>query len=125
MREADSQQRIHYIGKPRALIALEPKQHGWERFGPDHTGEDKPTYIEGAWMTKHDGRYYLQYGGARHRVQRLRHRHLRRLTTRWARSNTRPITRWATSPAVSFTAQDTATHFRMSTATGGTPARRG
>ena len=25
-------------------------------------GEDKPTYIEGAWMTKHGGRYYLQYG---------------------------------------------------------------
>ena len=62
MREADAQQRIHYMGKPRALITLEPKQHGWERFGPDHTGEDKPTYIEGAWMTKHDGRYYLQYG---------------------------------------------------------------
>jgi hypothetical protein len=62
MREADSQQRLRYIGKPRALIALEPKQHGWERFGPDHTGEGKPTYIEGAWMTKHGGRYYLQYG---------------------------------------------------------------
>ena len=62
MREVDSQQRIHYIGKPRALITLEPKQHGWERFGPDHTGEDKPTYIEGAWLTKQGGRYYLQYG---------------------------------------------------------------
>jgi xylan 1,4-beta-xylosidase len=62
MKEIDSQQRLHYIGKPRALIALHPKQHGWERFGPDHTGEDKPTYIEGAWMTKHRGRYYLQYG---------------------------------------------------------------
>ena len=62
MREADAQQRIRYVGKPRALIQLEPKQHGWERFGPDHTGEDHATYIEGAWMTKHDGRYYLQYG---------------------------------------------------------------
>ena len=62
MREADSQQRIQYIGKPRALITLEPKQHGWERFGPDHTGEGQPTYIEGAWMTKQGGRYYLQYG---------------------------------------------------------------
>ena len=62
LREADSQQRIHYIGKPRALIALEPKQHGWERFGQDHAGENAPTYIEGAWMTKHGGRYYLQYG---------------------------------------------------------------
>ena len=62
LHDADAQQRIRYIGKPRALIQLEPKQHGWERFGPDHTGEDKPTYIEGAWMTKHGGRYYLQYG---------------------------------------------------------------
>ncbi len=44
------------------MIQLEPKQHGWERFGPDHSGEDQPTYIEGAWMTKHGGRYYLQYG---------------------------------------------------------------
>jgi xylan 1,4-beta-xylosidase len=61
MREVDSQQRIHYIDKPRALIQLEPKQHGWERFGPDHTGEDRPTYIEGAWMTKSGGRYFLQY----------------------------------------------------------------
>jgi hypothetical protein len=62
MSEADSRQRIHYIGKPRALIQLEPAQHGWERFGPDHTGEGKPTYIEGAWMTRQGGRYYLQYG---------------------------------------------------------------
>jgi xylan 1,4-beta-xylosidase len=62
MREVDSKQRIHYIGKPRALIALEPKRHGWERFGQDHSGENQHTYIEGAWMTKHAGRYYLQYG---------------------------------------------------------------
>ena len=62
LREADSQQRIRYVGKPRALIQLESAQHGWERFGPDHTSEGKPTYIEGAWMTKQGGRYYLQYG---------------------------------------------------------------
>ena len=61
MRDAEAQQRIRYVGKPRALVQLEPKQHGWERFGPDHTGEDKPVYIEGAWMTKVSGRYYLQY----------------------------------------------------------------
>jgi xylan 1,4-beta-xylosidase len=61
MRDAESKQVIRYVGKPRALVALEPKQHGWERFGPDHAGEDQPTYIEGAWMTRHGGRYYLQY----------------------------------------------------------------
>src|SRR6186997_3102562 len=62
LRDADSRQRVRYVGKPRALITLEPGQHGWERFGPDHTGEGKPVYIEGAWMTKVNGRYYLQYG---------------------------------------------------------------
>lgn len=62
LRDADAKQVIRYVGKPRALVQLEPEKHGWERFGPDHTEEDKPTYIEGAWMNKVDGRYYLQYG---------------------------------------------------------------
>jgi len=61
LREADSRHLVRYIGKPRALIQLQPRQHGWERFGPDHLGEDQPTYIEGAWMSKFNGRYYLQY----------------------------------------------------------------
>ena len=62
LRDAAAQQRIRYIGKPRALLGLEPDRHGWERFGPDHRGENDPAYIEGAWMTKQGGRYYLQYG---------------------------------------------------------------
>ena len=61
LRDAEAQQRIRYVGKPRALITLDPKQHGWERFGQDHTADNKPVYIEGAWMTKVNGRYYLQY----------------------------------------------------------------
>ena len=59
--ELDMHDGMRYIGKPRALIALDPKQHGWERFGQDHTAESHAVYIEGAWMTKVDGRYYLQY----------------------------------------------------------------
>lgn len=59
--ELDMQHGMRYIGKPRALIALDPKHHGWERFGQDHTAESHAVYIEGAWMTKVDGRYYLQY----------------------------------------------------------------
>ena len=34
--------------------------HGWERTGERHELPRRP-YIEGAWMTAHDGRYYLQY----------------------------------------------------------------
>jgi len=39
---------------------LDPEKHGWERFGPNHTSNIKP-FIEGAWMTKFNGKYYLQY----------------------------------------------------------------
>ncbi len=59
--ELDMQHGMRYIGKPRALIALDPKLHGWERFGQDHTAETHAVYIEGAWMTKVGARYYLQY----------------------------------------------------------------
>ncbi len=52
---------VHYIGDARALIALDPKRHGWERFGRDHGDESHAVYIEGAWMTRVGDRYYLQY----------------------------------------------------------------
>lgn len=60
--ELDMQRGMRYLGKPRALLALDPQQHGWERFGQDHREEQHPTYIEGAWMNKVAGKYYLQYG---------------------------------------------------------------
>lgn len=65
--ELDPAKRMAYIGQPRTLIALDPDHHGWERFGQDHSGtlpDGTPIkpYIEGAWMTKVGGRYYLQYG---------------------------------------------------------------
>ena len=46
--------------KPDSLLFLRPDIHGWERFGENHTSYIKP-FIEGAWMTKHNGKYYLQY----------------------------------------------------------------
>lgn len=55
-------------GTPRrAFIRLDPAHHGWERFGQDHSGtlpDGTPItpYMEGAWMTRTGGRYYLQYG---------------------------------------------------------------
>lgn len=53
----------NYLPKsePKALISLHPEKHGWERFGQDHSSEMAP-YLEGPWMTKHDGKYYLHYG---------------------------------------------------------------
>ncbi|MBP5217582.1 MAG: family 43 glycosylhydrolase, partial [Bacteroidales bacterium] len=35
--------------------------HGWERFGENHGDTKIKAYIEGPWLTKHDGKYYMQY----------------------------------------------------------------
>ncbi len=51
---------LSYRKTAQELIALRPESHGWERFGRDHRDTIKP-FIEGAWMTKHRGMYYLQY----------------------------------------------------------------
>ena len=59
--------KLIYQSPARPLFKLHPEEHGWERFGQDHSGllaNGQPTdpYVEGAWMTKAGGRYYLQYG---------------------------------------------------------------
>ncbi|WP_310395382.1 family 43 glycosylhydrolase [Hymenobacter sp.] len=50
------------LGRPKKLIALDDRRYGWQRFGEylDNTALD--PFLEGAWMTKHAGKYYLQYG---------------------------------------------------------------
>lgn len=59
---------FRFRGEPTVMLSLHPDQHGWERFGQDHrgatlsNGEPAGNYMEGAWMTKAGGRYYLQYG---------------------------------------------------------------
>jgi hypothetical protein len=60
--ELDYTRRLTYKNKDdyKELIYLHPEKHGWERFGRNHTDTIKP-FIEGAWMTKHNGKYYLQY----------------------------------------------------------------
>lgn len=65
--EIEMTPRFRYVGEPRPLFALDPSRHGWERFGQDHSGglpDGTPIkpFMEGAWMTKSDGKYYLQYG---------------------------------------------------------------
>lgn len=47
-------------GEAIACLNSEAKIHGWERPGERNELERRP-YLEGAWMTKHDGKYYLQY----------------------------------------------------------------
>ncbi len=59
--ELDPGKRLSYIGEAVPLISLHPGEHGWERFGRDHRDTITP-FIEGAWMDKFNGKYYLQYG---------------------------------------------------------------
>jgi hypothetical protein len=50
------------IGERKELIRLNPDEHGWERFGEHNDNTFLQPFIEGAWMNKHNGKYYLQYG---------------------------------------------------------------
>jgi xylan 1,4-beta-xylosidase len=48
------------IGEQVACLNTKPDDHGWERRGDYNTDKGKP-FLEGAWMTKYKGKYYLQY----------------------------------------------------------------
>jgi len=50
------------IGERKELIRLDDEQHGWERFGEHNDNTFLAPFIEGAWVNKHKGKYYLQYG---------------------------------------------------------------
>jgi hypothetical protein len=56
------------IGQPVDCLRADPARHGWELKDLDATdaeiakGRGEP-FIEGAWMTKYNGVYYLQYAG--------------------------------------------------------------
>ena len=58
--ELDINNRFHYRGTPISLIYADKENHGFERGGDNNTGTANP-WIEGTWMTKHNGKYYLQY----------------------------------------------------------------
>jgi hypothetical protein len=49
-------------GTRKELYLLEDWRYGWQRFGEymDNTWLD--PFMEGAWMTRYNNRYYLQYG---------------------------------------------------------------
>lgn len=54
---------FHPISKIYDVMMLQPEKHGWERFGMNN--DDEVTlrpFTEGAYVTKHNGKYYFQYG---------------------------------------------------------------
>ncbi|GAB3573380.1 family 43 glycosylhydrolase [Hymenobacter daeguensis] len=50
------------IGEPRVMFGLNDQQFGWQRFGEYLDNTFLAPFMEGAWMTRHGGKYYLQYG---------------------------------------------------------------
>ena len=50
------------IGTRVETYLLEPERYGWQRFGENMDNTFLDGFIEGSWMTKHNGKYYLQYG---------------------------------------------------------------
>lgn len=49
-------------GTRKEMYLLEDDRYGWQRFGEHLDNTFLDPFIEGAWMTKHNGKYYLQYG---------------------------------------------------------------
>jgi len=50
------------IGTRKEMYVLEPWRFGWQRFGEHMDNTFLDPFIEGSHMTKHNGKYYLQYG---------------------------------------------------------------
>jgi hypothetical protein len=60
--ELDVNNKLMPIGKAVEVFGGMESEHGWEVPGDYNTKNVRP-WIEGSWMTKHDGKYYLQYAG--------------------------------------------------------------
>jgi hypothetical protein len=50
------------VGTRKELLLLNYERYGWQRFGEYSDNTFLNPFIEGSWMTKHNGKYYLQYG---------------------------------------------------------------
>jgi xylan 1,4-beta-xylosidase len=50
------------IGTRKEVQSLKAWRYGWQRFGEHMDNTFLDPFMEGAWMTKHNGKYYLQYG---------------------------------------------------------------
>ncbi|MEG2365331.1 MAG: family 43 glycosylhydrolase [Alistipes sp.] len=51
------------IGTRKEMLLADPTHIGWHRFGEQMDNTFLRPFMEGAWMTKHNDKYYLQWGG--------------------------------------------------------------
>ncbi len=57
----DKNKRFRPSEETHELFNLDMEKHGWERFGHNHADTVLGGYIEGPWLTKRNGIYYMQY----------------------------------------------------------------
>jgi xylan 1,4-beta-xylosidase len=50
------------VGTRKEMYLLDPWRYGWQRFGEHMDNTFLDPFMEGAHMTKHNKKYYLQYG---------------------------------------------------------------
>lgn len=60
-RRLDLNKRFRPEEEIHELFKLDGEKHGWERFGENHADTVLKGYMEGPWLTKSNGIYYLQY----------------------------------------------------------------
>lgn len=61
--EVDYTHNFAFIGERKSLIHADTARFGWEVPGDSNTRRKQSPWIEGAWVNKHNGKYYLQYAG--------------------------------------------------------------
>lgn len=50
------------VGTRKEMHFLKPWRYGWQRFGEHMDNTFLDPFMEGAWITKYNKKYYLQYG---------------------------------------------------------------
>ena len=60
-KKLDMKKRFRPSEETYELFNLDMEKHGWERFGENHADTVLGGYMEGPWLTKHKGKYYMQY----------------------------------------------------------------
>lgn len=61
--ELDADNPTKVVGKPVQVVAFEPEKFPWHRLG-DWNEQPARGWVEGAWVLKRDGKYYLTYAAA-------------------------------------------------------------
>ena len=61
--ELDRNNRLHPTGEPVECLSQNRTVYGWEVVGDDNEIDEAAPWIEGPWMIKYNGKYYLQYSG--------------------------------------------------------------